>query len=96
MLGMAVSIGVTSVHVFTCEGFSIQRILPNSKWQEEAIPVLQSFFLMTTCYQKCYLTDTNQVIIFKRCLYITQTTKLVLYLHNGGEKLVKIAHTKNT
>lgn len=44
MLGMAVSIGVTSVHVFTCKGFSIQRILPNSKWQEEAIPVLQSFF----------------------------------------------------
>ena len=30
--------------VFTCKGLSIQRIFPDSAWQEKYIPELESFF----------------------------------------------------
>ena len=30
--------------VYTCKGMSVQHILPDFKWQEESIPLLESFF----------------------------------------------------
>ena len=29
--------------VYTCKGMSVQCILPDFKWQEESIPLLESF-----------------------------------------------------
>ena len=30
--------------VYTCKGFSVQRIFPNNSWQERYIPKLESYF----------------------------------------------------